>query len=75
MTILPKLILVFAAFMVTAVLLPTTQYVAHAQSKISAPVTGQNLRVAHFPGGRFELTGPGSWGEYDRDGVRRYSFR
>ncbi|NNC38824.1 MAG: hypothetical protein EX271_04405 [Acidimicrobiales bacterium] len=74
-SILSKLILAFAMLTLTAVLLPIVQTPAYAQSKMSPPVTGQNLRVAHFPGGRFELTAPGSWGEYDHNGVRRYTFR
>ena len=38
-------------------------------------VNGSNLRVAHFNGGRFELTGPLTWSEYARNGTHRYTFR
>lgn len=74
-TIFAKLILIFAAIIALVAIVPNNQTVAYAQSKMSPPVTGQNLMVAYFPGGRFEVMGTGSWGEYDSRGVRRYTFR
>ena len=75
LTFLAKLILAFVAVMLATAILPNNQFTAHAQSKMSAPVNGQNLRVANFPGGRFERVAPGSWVEYDKNGVHRYTFR
>ena len=74
-TIFTKIILVFATLLLMTAIVPSSQTIAHAQSKMSAPVTGQNLRIAHFPCGRFEMVAPGSWVEYDRNSVHRYAFR